>query len=128
MSIVRGGELADAHDHRRKRNGDRVVDVRGNLRAPVPEVDADRPHPIQAAPCLAKARGDVASERDVGTLELDVERDQRRTGGDESRAGGGVELARAEGQPQLPPIDSTPELHEPAGAKEGPLAVALVRR
>src|SRR3954447_2319187 len=126
MSIVRGGELTDAHDHRRKRDGDRIVDVGGDLRAPVPEVDADRPHPIQAATCLPKARGDVASDRDVGALELDVERDQRRAGGDESRAGGGVKLARTEVRPQLPPIDSTTQLHEPAGTKEGSLAVALV--
>ena len=103
-----GRQVADALDHRRERDGDRVVDVGRDLRDAV-EVHADSAHAGKPAARLPQPGRHGTGDLGVAGVELDVERGQRPPGRDERGAGAGMRLARARGRvaarrrPSAPP-------------------------
>src|SRR5256885_2345446 len=74
----------------------RVVMLTGARRPLPPAGQAEGPDPGQATAGLPQACRNRPRDLGVRCIELDVEGDQRLTGGDERRSGGGVRLGRAE--------------------------------
>ena len=131
LGLAHGAWRATAATTSRKRGRAVVLDVGRDLgdaaRGAATARSRGPREPLGAA--LADARRDrprVLERR--RRRELDVEGDERRPGGDEHRAGGRMELARAEVRAQLAGFDPLRERRRAAAAQLGPRASAARAR
>ncbi len=94
--------------------------------APLGEREPERPHARKAPTRLAHRGGDPPRELDVVALELEVEGDERRPGGDERRTRRGMGAGGAVVGAQLPAFHPLGQTLRPAGPQGGPLTAVGV--